>query len=309
MMRVLFKFRHCLLLAAFIPFAIVTWQTPNETGDAADMWLAAKTQVPLLAADSNMHLLFAAASLAVFFTAAILLLDREKERPSTLLATALFTSTVGVLLLVTLQHLAKNSTHEQASGDRDRVLIHYLLQGIAYSYQGINQNDGSFVLQVIAYIFSVGLCEEITKLLPVLYRARHEGLAEADARVLGFMSGVGFGVAEGILYSHTQYNGAAGAITYEVRFLSVVAMHALATATAAGWVVRYHVARQSGWGYFVKLVWVILPVMALHALYDTFCSRNQLQWALATDVILFGLLAHQIDTQEMRGSRRQLRAA
>jgi hypothetical protein len=43
----------------------------------------------------------------------------------------------------------------------------------------------------------------------------------------GMASGIGFGIAEGIMYSGRYYNGVAGADIHYVRFLSCVALHAI----------------------------------------------------------------------------------
>jgi RsiW-degrading membrane proteinase PrsW (M82 family) len=124
-----------------------------------------------------------------------------------------------------------------------------------------------------------------------------------DARAIGFLCGIGFGVAEGILYSQRNYNGSEGAAIYAVRFLSLVGFHGLATATAAEIAARYRLPLSFDWRCFGRLVWIISPVMLLHAVYDTFCSRNESGWALLIVFMLFGIFTYQVES-----SRKRLRA-
>jgi RsiW-degrading membrane proteinase PrsW (M82 family) len=208
---------------------------------------------------------------------------------------------VGVVLLLGVQSLADNSTQEDWSGSASWMLLHYLLNGIAYSYRASSQADGNVLVQFIGYVFGVGVCEETTKLLPVLYRMRtRTEICAADVRVIGFMSGIGFGVAEGVIYSVRDYNGS---IMYFIRFFSVVAMHGIATAVAAGLLfsrnfqedVEQELGYESTWKLFAKFALIISPVISLHALYDLFCDRGMFDGALSCELILMALLAYQID--------------
>jgi len=69
-------------------------------------------------------------------------------------------------------------------------------------------------------------------MIPVLSGV-FSGTTWRKACLVGLASGVGFGVAEGILYSGRTYNGLLGADIYFVRFLSCVALHAIWAGTAA----------------------------------------------------------------------------
>jgi RsiW-degrading membrane proteinase PrsW (M82 family) len=294
--------RHFLLLLAFVPFAVLVVLMPQRQENAGIARIGARDDGALLAADSNVHWVFAAISFTIFFAAGHSLFERKRAAARGMLASAAFTATLGITLLLTVQRIASDSIHETWYGNGYTVLLNYVFRGIAFSYRAVHDDGGPLELQVIGYIFGVGLCEEITKLLPVLFAiSRRPGYSATDARVIGFMSGIGFGVAEGILYSQRDYNGSAPAIAYAVRFLSVVAMHGLATATAGGLVVRHQLEEELGRKYFVKLVWVIFPVIVLHAVYDTFCSRGLLAWALAVELTLFGMLAYQIGSEASTG--------
>jgi len=91
---------------------------------------------------------------------------------------------------------------------------------------------GSFVSRLFGYVFAVGLGEELCKALPVLFYVRWGRRPTWRGALLwGMASGVGFGVAEGLLYSTKMYHGVAPAEFYLVRFASCVALHAVWSAS------------------------------------------------------------------------------
>jgi RsiW-degrading membrane proteinase PrsW (M82 family) len=290
MKRVLFNSRYLLLLLAFTP--LLWWTVSNGQEQ--------ETQ-PLLSLGSHMDYLFAAISAALFLTAALWLFKRVRVRLPLLLATGAFTGTIGVLLLLAVQSIAVEATHERWSGSRNFIFINYVLRAIAYSYHASSDSSGTIEFQVVAYVCGVGLCEELVKLLPVLWLLRRRPqLAIADSVLVGFVSGVGFGIAEGIHYSELYYNGRDSATIYVVRFLSLVAMHGVATATAGALAVRHDLPLTAQWSYFGRLIWVISPVMLLHGLYDTFCDRGATGWALLVVFLLFGVFAYQIESSRAK---------
>lgn len=297
-------FRYLLLLLAFVPFAV--WVLSGRASEQREAELAdlpLPDSSPFLAADSHMHWLFAVVSEELFLTAALCLLDGKRVGIWILAGGAAFTATVGVILLLAVQSLAASSSNEEWSGSASWMLLHYFLNGIAYSYRASSQADGNLLMQLIGYVFGVGLCEETTKLLPVLYRMRtRKEILATEVRVIGFMSGVGFGVAEGVLYSLRQYNGSAPAIIYFIRFFSVVAMHGISSAVAAGLLfahnfhedVEQELGLEPTWKLFAKFALIISPAIVLHALYDLFCDRGMFDGALLCELILLALLAYQI---------------
>jgi RsiW-degrading membrane proteinase PrsW (M82 family) len=305
MARLLLHFRYLLLVLVFVP-AVIWLNSPASQPSQEDQQLngaVGETVKPLLPEDSKLHYLFAAVSATAFAGIGLLLLRRDRARISIMLGATVFTGTLGIMLLLAFQQFAENSTQEKWTGGPAFVLLHYIIQGIAYSYRVSQAGSGNVLIQLTGYIFGVGLCEETTKLLPVLFLLRNDpGMTSRDARLLGFFSGVGFGVAEGILYSQQQYNGSAPVLLYLVRFISCVGIHAMLTGTAAGLVARSNLALTKGfWPYFRKLTWIIMPLMILHAAYDTFCSRDFLAGALACELVLFLLFASQVEYDQPEG--------
>ena len=158
---------------------------------------------------------------------------------------------------------------------------------------------------VIGFTCGVGLCEEVTKAIPLLFRVKpvpgQEDVSWNSMLLWGLASGVGFGIAEGIMYSGDYYNGIEGPGIYAVRFLSCVVLHAM-WAGAVG-ITIYRMQgdlndSENGWTYCARVVWIVLVPMVLHGLYDTLLKKDHEVIALLVAVVTFGWLAFQIERQE-----------
>src|SRR5439155_8730084 len=159
-----------------------------------------------------------------------------------------------------------------------------------------------FFVSWFGFTFGVGLCAEICKALPLLVHYRNHQtsfLSWRAACLIGLISGVGFGVSEGITYSSDFYNGLAGGDTYLVRFVSCVALHAVWTGAAAIFIYKQQALLQSAeniWavmGYSIVLVSV---PMVLHGLYDTLLKKDYHVLALIAAVASFAWLTFQIES-------------
>jgi RsiW-degrading membrane proteinase PrsW (M82 family) len=133
-------------------------------------------------------------------------------------------------------------------------------------------------------------------------------------------SGVGFGVAEGLLYSTKMYHGVAPASFYLVRFASCVALHAVWSASVgitifqSRAVVRrlvaalFYGARLLRWD---EIAWPLLRVlgvaMALHGLYDALLTEQMIVPALVVALVSFGWLGWQVESAR-EGEPRQEQA-
>ena len=249
----------------------------------------------LLRADSRLHYAFALASAVVFLFSLFMFLERAGTSLRMLAITGAFTGTLGIIFLFVVQRLAADSGEWQVWGTGSGALFHYLLRMIAYSYSAAENPFNGFMPSLLGFIFGVGLCEEFVKALPLLWGIEQHHIRRwEEACVIGFASGVGFGVAEGILYSADSYNGSAPAAAYVIRFVSCVGGHAFLTATAGLLLHRANIF-DTGWAYLVRVVWVLLPVMTLHGLYDTLLKRDMPLLALGVDVGSFLFFAFQIE--------------
>jgi hypothetical protein len=147
------------------------------------------------------HWLYAAISAAAFLGSMLLCFELGRAKAWQLAAVALVTATVGILFLVIVQWIA-SFTDGRFLVSRNPIIlvIFYVAKFIGFSYSAALNPEYGFWLSFLGFTFGVGLCEELTKALPILFVAR--GSAELDwraAAVWGLASGVGFGVAEGIL--------------------------------------------------------------------------------------------------------------
>jgi hypothetical protein len=115
----------------------------------------------------------------------------------------------------------------------------------------------------------------------------------------GLASGTAFGVAEGIMYAGSHYNGIFTADIYLVRFISCVVLHAIWTASAA--IILYN--RQSwdtdvdnNWFYCFNVIRIAFLSMTLHGLYDVLLKKDHPVLATATALASFAFLAWQIES-------------
>jgi hypothetical protein len=153
---------------------------------------------------SRQHLLYAGASAAGFFVVVGLLMARRAAAAWQLVLAAAFTATFGVGFLLLF--------HDFVGAGAQLAL----------------EPDRSFMTNLLGFVFVVGLGEELCKSLPVIFYTRTiRNPTWRGACLWGMASGVGFGLAEGILYSAQAYNGIAPAGIYLLRFASCVALHAV----------------------------------------------------------------------------------
>jgi len=128
-------------------------------------------------------------------------------------------------------------------------------------------------------------------------------------------SGVGFGVAEGLLYSTKMYHGVAPASFYLVRFASCVALHAVWSASVGITIFqsRAVVSRVVGAVVFggnfrwEEIAWPLLRVlgvaMALHGLYDALLTEQWIVPALLVALVSFGWLGWQVESAREQDAR------
>ena len=214
------------------------------------------------------------------------------------LAVLAVTSTVGIISLIAFQFIAEITQGVWVTGRGVLVLLFYIVKFIGFSYHAALDDSYGFWASFFGFTFGVGLCEEITKAIPVLVLLHGDKkLGWRSACFLGIASGVGFGVAEGIMYAGHYYNGMLTADIYFTRFISCVALHA--TWTAAVGIFAYQ--NLAGFETNEALDWVkhlllIISVPAiLHGLYDTLLKRDMGEWALVVALASFGWLAFLIE--------------
>jgi RsiW-degrading membrane proteinase PrsW (M82 family) len=210
-----------------------------------------------------------------------------------------FTATIGIALLLGVQLLANWTQGRIWTGRSIVVVLFYIAKFIGFSYRAANDPENGFLLSCFGFTFGVGMCEELCKALPILYRYTKKGeLPWKTACLWGLASGVGFGVSEGITYSSDFYNGVSGGEIYLVRFASCVALHAVWSGASAIFIHRkQHLLQgaESRWGAAGVSVYLVLVPMVLHGLYDTLLKKDHDGLALVVALASFGWLAWQIE--------------
>ena len=274
-----------------------------------------------LSRDTYVHWLYALVSAGAFVGLTLSIFPERRDRVGRLLGIGLFTGTAGILLLLGVQLAARLTYGRIIYGRSVVVIFFYLIKFIGFSYRAATDPDTNGFVSFLGFTLGVGLCEELCKALPVLWRlrsARTEDLPSftwRDACRWGFISGVGFGVSEGITYSSDYYNGVFGPGIYVVRFVSCVALHAVWSASAGIMMVRKQrlIHDADTWWQMLFNAAVLLAVpMVLHGLYDTLLKKDMQGLALATAAASFGWFAWQVErmrAKEKAAEARRFRGA
>jgi len=258
-----------------------------------------------LSIDTRVHWVYAAVACVGFVGLILLIFPWGRAHPAHLLAMVGITGTLGVASLLIFQWAAHSSQGMILHGRNAIALIaFYVVKFIGFSYAAASDPDANFMLSFLGFTCGVGFCEELTKALPILlYYRNNDHLRWRGACMWGLASGVGFGVAEGLIYSGDYYNGVSTGGIYVVRFVSCVALHAV-WAGAVG-ITAYNqrgmCAGEMSWGDIALLLLIVLGVpMVLHGLYDTFLKRDLNTWALLTAAASFAWLVWLIERNRTR---------
>ncbi len=247
-----------------------------------------------LARDTKAHWGLAFGSALLFFIFLFALSLRGTANIGHLLLVCGFTATAGIFLLLSVQAIAEWTQGRIIVGRGIFTIVFYIFKFIGFSYRAALDSDNGFVLSFLGFVFGIGLCEELVKAIPVLFYLRRPDANWHGALLWGLASGIGFGVAEGIVYSRDFYNGIYGPDIYAVRFLSCVALHASFSGGVAIllMMMRDKLVEAETWAHMAGTTFLaILPPMIFHGLYDTFLKRDLNTGALITAVVSFGYLA------------------
>jgi RsiW-degrading membrane proteinase PrsW (M82 family) len=245
--------------------------------------------------DTEMHIALSLVTFIGFIFLLVICFPKGYSRLVLMLLIALFTGTFGIMLLMLLQIASVSGLALVAAGPFGIVIA---LIGI--SYRVALDPSMPFFSSFLGFTFGVGLCEEIIKALPIfLIFLGRKRLRWHQCCALGMASGVGFGVAEGLHYSSTFYNGLFSQEIYYVRFISCVMLHAIWAGAAALFLHRFQKLTSGSLTFFdgfLRLLILISIPMVLHGLYDTLLKKDIDGIALAVALVSFGWLAIMIET-------------
>jgi tetratricopeptide (TPR) repeat protein len=117
---------------------------------------------------------------------------------------SLFTAILGILILLVIQWLAleiyKSGIWEALKMSRGRYFIsNLILYFIGFSYYSALDPESGFIKSFVGFTCGVGLCEELVKLIPVIWLMKRafkkgETLHLSEILLVGLASGVGFGI-------------------------------------------------------------------------------------------------------------------
>ena len=243
-----------------------------------------------LAHDTWVHWIYALAAAALFIVAIMTLFDPGGASLGKLLAALAITASVGIAILLLFQFMAAFSQGVWVRGRGLLVLLFYIVKFIGFSYESALDPRNGFALSFLGFTFGVGLCEELTKLIPAVGLMKSGRGDWRGACALGLASGAGFGVAEGIMYSASYYNGAWGGDVYLTRFVSCVGLHAVWAASAAVLAAPIRDKSIDGSDMIVAALKAIAVPAVLHGLYDTLLKRDMELWALVVAAASFAWL-------------------
>jgi len=163
--------------------------------------------------------------------------------------------------------------------------------GLARLNPMYNLVNTAFPLNLIGYILGVGLTEELAKMLPLLIICRKAKgpLIPQTVVYYGLMSGIAFGVFEGVQYQmtvNTQLEYSQSFFMNIARLTSLPFLHAV-WCGIAGYFISFANLYPK---YRKSLYFLALSIPAvLHGCYDTFCS-SLLGMVVAVPVMVGGVI-------------------
>jgi RsiW-degrading membrane proteinase PrsW (M82 family) len=135
---------------------------PNERFEGAH--LAHSTWVPWL---------YALLAATAFLGLILLAFHRGQVNPLHIVLIGLCTATFGIVFLFSVQWMASATDGIFIRGNWILMLIFYFVKFVGFSYGAADDPSNGFLLSFIGFTFGVGLCEEFTKAMPVIVRARN----------------------------------------------------------------------------------------------------------------------------------------
>ena len=148
--------------------------------------------------------------------------------------------------------------------------------------------DSSFPINLIGYVLGVGLTEEFVKMLPlfiILCKAK-EPLIPQTLVFYGLMSGIAFGIYEGVQYQMTVN----AKLSYDISFFMNIARLTSLPFLHACWcgIAGYFLSFAELYPKYRRGLYTlaICVPMLIHGLYDTFSNM----WGISLVIVFLGLM-------------------
>ncbi|MBP5704174.1 MAG: PrsW family intramembrane metalloprotease [Paludibacteraceae bacterium] len=190
------------------------------------------------------------------------------------------------------------------------VTIFFLMQAIVFVawdalglpnlnfFYGATDQSYPMLLQLIGFTFGVGFTEEFAKMLPLIWLVKKtkKPLVPQTLVFYGLISGLAFGVYEGVQYQMTEnmkLDGSDRFLMNIARLTSLPFIHAIWCAIG-GFFISFAVL----YPRYRKALWALalfIPAM-LHGTYDTMCGNGLTAIFVALPLCVFcvGLLVHYL---------------
>jgi RsiW-degrading membrane proteinase PrsW (M82 family) len=237
------------------------------------------------------------------------LLPRGNSNPKQGLLIALTMATGGFIFLLTMQYMGYYINriphirrYSIINGSMFFMFI-YLMQFISLSYTSTIDPHSNLLLAFAGFTFGMGLCEELTKALPMFFHVRGKNTLDwQGACYWGLASGIGFGLTKNIFYSINFNNGGAVSNADLLMIFPNVALQAIwcAAASLMIWRCRHRVEESVEHSFLLDMLWVLCLPMLLHGLYETCLQAGMYVAALTTGLISIGWLIVLIETTRRR---------
>ncbi|QDT22416.1 PrsW family glutamic-type intramembrane protease [Gimesia chilikensis] len=205
----------------------------------------------------------------------------------------IFTFIIGLPLLFFFQEMATKyagtpfSEVMKTGGGRFKIFL-CLTWLIGNGYNQISPDDlGAslpFFYHFVAMFSSVALCEEVLKFIPVMYVAKSTaGDWKQRGLFVGALSGLGFGIVEGVMYHSQMYQPQEMPLSiYLLRFFSVAMLHGCWTTISAACFYYLlenpddysHKPPTDIFEYTFLILVSVLASMGLHSLYNVLVARS-----------------------------------
>ena len=171
--------------------------------------------------------LLALASLPLIIRTGMFAMANRPIQTKVAVSTTLFTMIIGITGLLVLYWIIE-VLRIPASGNYRVLIAHQIRSFISWSLQAANDPSASMLKQALGMTVGVGLLEELTKSVPVIYLILSRGSKYKDSNfmVVGFYSGLGFGIGEA-LYRFGPWTGNIEINSLLIRWFHLIPSHAV----------------------------------------------------------------------------------
>lgn len=207
------------------------------------------------------------------------------------IGTLAFTMLVGLTLLLVFQKVAEASLNMPIRNYGKGTGLVIILKVIGWAYESIH--DERLIQRFFGFIAGVGLCEELTKLLPLFYLVLRKPTRTPDLDyrgflTVGFFSGLGFGIGEAF-YGFAPWSGNLSTDGNILRWFACVPSHAIYAVVDAAflWILAPEIKKVKGLYPRLGLcAWSTAAVAVLHGIYDVLSALPMMGVLLDTLSIL-----------------------